>query len=195
MRATVYVTAVALLGLVGCGPATTPNANSNSSRNSTNSSTSGNTGVAPVAPDNGATGGVTGTGTGTNSSAEGGRATGGSATGNKGTGTLSDTTVGSDDGRADNTATNKRDRDDNAKTPINQNENQKDIDITAGIRKQIVNTEGMSTNARNVKIITADGKVTLRGPVASEYEKDKIEKFAKDQAGDENVDNQLEVAP
>jgi|GEM_PF-935454 len=93
----------------------------------------------------------------------------------------------------DNTGVNVRDRGD-AKTPLDQNENQADIDITAGIRKHVVDTE-MSTSAHNVKIITADGKVTLRGPVATAEEKAEVERIAKDVAGEANVDSQLEVTP
>jgi hyperosmotically inducible protein len=94
----------------------------------------------------------------------------------------------------DNTAVNQRDRDADAKTPIDQKENQQDITTTADIRKQIVAHKDVSVNARNVKIITADGKVTLRGPVDSTSERDIIEKIARDVAGKDNVDNQLEVA-
>jgi len=94
----------------------------------------------------------------------------------------------------DNTATNARDRSDQVKTPIDQNENQADIDITAGIRKRVVDTP-MSTNAHNVKIITQDKKVTLRGPVNSADEKQQIEAIAQDVAGASNVDSQLEVTP
>lgn len=96
--------------------------------------------------------------------------------------------------RKDNTVVNERDRASTAKTPIDQNENQKDIDITASIRKRVVDTK-LSTNAHNSKIITQDGKVTLRGPVASQEEKDAIEVIAVDVAGQGNVDNQLEVQP
>ncbi len=92
----------------------------------------------------------------------------------------------------DNTAVNKRDRNSTAKTPIDQNENKKDIDVTATIRKRIVATK-MSVNAHNVKIITQDGKVTLRGPVKSSDEKKQIEDIARDVAGKDNVDSQLEV--
>jgi hyperosmotically inducible protein len=94
----------------------------------------------------------------------------------------------------DNTEVNVRDRTDAAKTPIDQNENKKDIDITANIRKRVVDTK-MSVNAQNVKIITQDGKVTLRGPVKSDDEKAQIEKMAREVAGPANVDNQLEVQP
>ena len=96
--------------------------------------------------------------------------------------------------KRDNTEVNVRDRTDAVKTPIDQNENRKDIDITANIRKRVVDTK-MSVNAQNVKIITQDGKVTLRGPVKSEEEKIQIEKMAHEVAGAANVDNQLEVQP
>ncbi|EAQ81921.1 putative hyperosmotically inducible periplasmic protein [Blastopirellula marina DSM 3645] len=92
----------------------------------------------------------------------------------------------------DNTAMNERDRSDAAKTPINQNENQKDIDITADIRSRVVDTE-MSTNAHNVKIITQAGKVTLRGPVKSSEEKAQIDEIATKVAGKGNVINELDV--
>src|SRR5436190_7573568 len=94
----------------------------------------------------------------------------------------------------DNTGINERDRSSTAKTPIDQNENQKDIDVTANIRKRVVDTK-LSTNAHNAKIITQDGKVTLRGPVASDDEKKAIETIAVEVAGDGKVDNQLEVQP
>ena len=92
----------------------------------------------------------------------------------------------------DNTAVNERDQLENVKTPIDQNENQEDVDITANIRKQVVDTE-MSVNAQNVKIITQDGKVTLRGPVKSDEEKQKIEAIATSVAGADKVDSQIEV--
>ena len=92
----------------------------------------------------------------------------------------------------DNTARNVRDRDQATKTPIDQNENKNDINITALIRKRVVDSK-MSTDAHNVKIITQDGKVTLRGPVDSAEEKVQIEELAVAVAGKGHVDNQLEV--
>lgn len=92
-----------------------------------------------------------------------------------------------------NTAVNTRDRDGAHKTSLDQNENQADINITAGIRKKVV-AEKMSVEAHNVKIITQDGNVTLRGPVKTDDEKQKIEAIAKDVAGADKVDSQLEVA-
>jgi hyperosmotically inducible periplasmic protein len=94
----------------------------------------------------------------------------------------------------DNTAVNKRDADGTAKTPIDQNENQADVNTTAKIRQRVLEVKDLSINGRNVKIMTADGKVTLRGPVNSTEEKESIGKIAQDVAGEGNVDNQLEVA-
>ncbi len=96
---------------------------------------------------------------------------------------------------ADNTKKNERDQDGNTKTPLDQNENKADIDITAAIRKSVVGDDALSMDAKNVKIITADGVVTLRGPVASAEEKQKIAKLAQDTAGVTRVDDQLEIAP
>ena len=81
-----------------------------------------------------------------------------------------------------NTGVNVRDRDSTTKTPLDQNENKADIAITADIRKKVVETE-MSLNAQNVKIITQDGKVTLRVPVKTAAEKTRIEEIARAVAG------------
>jgi hyperosmotically inducible periplasmic protein len=96
----------------------------------------------------------------------------------------------------DNTAVNSRDTNRETrepKLPIDQKEDRADVDMTAKIRQRVVKTDGLSINARNCKIITADGHVTLRGPVDSEAEHDTIVKIARDVAGDSNVDDQLEV--
>ena len=92
-----------------------------------------------------------------------------------------------------NTAVNKRDADRATKTPIDQNENQADVNMTAEIRKRVLDDKDLSTNAHNAKIITANGKVTLRGPVNSAGERETLEKIAVGVAGEGNVDNQLEV--
>jgi osmotically-inducible protein OsmY len=94
---------------------------------------------------------------------------------------------------SDNTARNVRDRDNNAVTPLDQGNSQADIDTTAQIRKGIIASRGMSMNAKNVKIITMNGHVTLRGPVNTEDEKRQIGDIANRIAQSGNVDNQLEV--
>src|SRR5690242_5838036 len=78
--------------------------------------------------------------------------------------------------KPDNTAVNARDRSSTEKTPIDQNENKADVETTAKIRKRVVDTK-LSTDAQNVKIITQEGQVTLRGPVQSNTEKERIEEI------------------
>lgn len=94
---------------------------------------------------------------------------------------------------ADNTANNKRDAEGVNKTPMDQGNNQADIDITANIRKAIVDNDAMSTNAQNIKIITENGVVTLRGVVESETERTTIEERARSVPGVVRVESQLEV--
>jgi hyperosmotically inducible protein len=96
---------------------------------------------------------------------------------------------------ADNTKTNERDRAANEPTADQQKENRSDRDITQQIRQSIMKDKSLSTYAHNVKIITQEGKVTLKGPVRSEAEKNNIATKAVMVAGDTNVDNQLDVAP
>jgi osmotically-inducible protein OsmY len=67
------------------------------------------------------------------------------------------------------------------------------VDTTAKIRKEVVAEKNMSVSARHVTIITADGRVTLRGPVETAEEKRLIEEIADRIVRSENVDNQLEV--
>lgn len=93
-----------------------------------------------------------------------------------------------------NTAVNRRDVEARTKTPIDQNENQADVDLTAKIRRQVLEVQNLSMDARNAKIITANGKVTLRGPVKSTEERDTLDRISREAAGEGNVDNQLEVA-
>lgn len=94
---------------------------------------------------------------------------------------------------ADNTARNEVDRNANTKTPFDQSESSQDIKITAEIRKEVMKVENMSTNGQNCKIMTANGVVTLRGPVNSSTEKDRIGVLAGKVAGVSQVDNQLEI--
>ncbi len=91
----------------------------------------------------------------------------------------------------DNTGKNVRDRGRAAMTPIDQNENKQDVKITADIRAKVMDAD-LSVNGRNVKIMTQDGRVTLRGPVDSALEKARIEDIARGVAG-EKVISELEV--
>jgi osmotically-inducible protein OsmY len=95
---------------------------------------------------------------------------------------------------ADNTEKNERDKKPGALTPGDQSESEADLKITQTVRQEVVKKDDLSTNATNVKIITNDGVVTLRGPVESEKERAIIVSIAQGTAGVKRVDNQLEVA-
>ena len=96
----------------------------------------------------------------------------------------------------DNTASNKGDAAKTAKSPMDQSQSIDDVKITAEIRRAIMDDKTMSINAQNCKIVTDKaGKVTLRGVVNSQTEKDAIELKAKSASGVSSVDNQLEVKP
>ncbi len=94
---------------------------------------------------------------------------------------------------ADNTARNVRDRDGKALTPPDQGNSTTDVEITRKIRQDIMAKDGLSVNAQNVKIITNNGHVTLRGPVKTAEEKEFIGMTAMKHTTKENVENQLEV--
>jgi hyperosmotically inducible periplasmic protein len=92
----------------------------------------------------------------------------------------------------DNTKKNKEQNSPNADQ---QKVNPADRAITQKIRKAVHDDTSLSTYGHNIKIITQDGKVTLRGPVRSEDEKNSLQAKAVTVAGQENVTNQLEIAP
>jgi hyperosmotically inducible periplasmic protein len=95
---------------------------------------------------------------------------------------------------ADNSSSNVRARNDATKTSSDQSGSEADRTISQNIRQAIVADQSVSTNGKNVKIITVDGAVTLRGPVRGEKEKTNIGAKAQQIAGVRTVDNQLEIA-
>ena len=95
----------------------------------------------------------------------------------------------------DNSKTNKGDASRGATTAGQQKENSGDRTITQKIRAEIMKDKSLSTYAHNIKIVTQDGKVTLKGPVRTEDEKAAIEQKAATVAGAANVTNELEIAP
>ena len=96
---------------------------------------------------------------------------------------------------ADNSKTNERDRSPNEPTADQQKENRSDRDITQQIRRSIVKDKSLSTYAHNVKIVTQNGQVTLKGPVHSEDEKRAIEAKAAEVAGQDKVSSELDIKP
>jgi len=97
---------------------------------------------------------------------------------------------------ADNTRVNQRDRSSAALTPMDQGGSASDRAITQQIRKDLMNDKSLSFTAKNVKVITIDGKVTLRGAVKTEAERTAIEAAARRAAGGDGarVDSQLEIS-
>lgn len=93
----------------------------------------------------------------------------------------------------DNTVQNKRDRNQEEVTPMDQSNRSEDLTTTKRIRQAIVANKSLSTDAHNVKVITANGRVTLRGPVKTEEEKRIIGALAVEIATAENVENKLDV--
>jgi len=83
----------------------------------------------------------------------------------------------------DNTEVNKRDRSAGEATADQQKNNRTDLDLTKNIRKSIVDDKSLSTYAHNVKIISQNGTVTLKGPVKSADEKNAIVSKAVSIAG------------
>jgi hyperosmotically inducible protein len=95
----------------------------------------------------------------------------------------------------DNTKVNERDRSKDEPTADQQKDNRSDRDITQQIRQSIMNDKSLSTYAHNVKIITQNGQVTLKGPVRSEEEKKTVEAKATEVAGENKVTSELNIKP
>ena len=89
----------------------------------------------------------------------------------------------------DNSANNKN----QTSTADNQSHATNDRQITANIRKSLVADKNLSTYGHNVKVITQNGAVTLKGPVHSDDEKQAIEQHAADVVGKDKVTDQLTV--
>jgi hyperosmotically inducible periplasmic protein len=94
----------------------------------------------------------------------------------------------------DNTKVNTRDRKPTAVKADQQKNNKTDLETTRQIRKALVADKSLSTYAHNGKVVTQNGKVTLKGPVRSEDEKKAVEAKAAEVAGAGNVTNQISIA-
>ena len=95
----------------------------------------------------------------------------------------------------DNTKMNQRDRQPGEPTADQQKENASDREMAQKIRQSFVHDKSLSTYAHNVKVIAEGGKITLKGPVRSEDEKNALAAKAAEIAGPSNINNQLNVVP
>jgi hyperosmotically inducible protein len=93
----------------------------------------------------------------------------------------------------DNTKVNTRDRTPAQPTADQQSNTRSDVSITRDIRRAIVKDKALSTAAHNIKIITQQGQVTLKGPVRSDAEKQAIEAKATEIAGAGHVKSDVSV--
>ncbi len=105
------------------------------------------------------------------------------------------TSVMAEEPKADNTAQNRGATEKDAVTAEKQSNSELDVKVLANVRKSIMDDEGLSVNAKNAKILYKKGVVTLRGPVDSESEKNRLADLAKACSGVTKVKNQLTVAP
>ncbi len=97
--------------------------------------------------------------------------------------------------KPDNTKVNKRDRSKTAVTSDQQKENRPDRVTTQQIRKALIADKSLSLYAHNVKIVTVNGAVILKGPVRSEDEKQTVVSKAAEVAGAARITDNLSVAP
>jgi hyperosmotically inducible periplasmic protein len=93
----------------------------------------------------------------------------------------------------DNTARNERDRSGETKTFGDQSNNSANLKITQAIRQALMKDGELSTTAKNIKVITENGQVTLRGPVKNVQEKARVDHLAKSAAGGAHIVDQLDV--
>ena len=104
-----------------------------------------------------------------------------------------DPATASDATQADNTKRNSSEQNKNTETAEKQSPSKDDLALTQKVRQAVMKDGSLSMNAKNVKIIAQDGKITLKGPVDSQQEKDTIGTEAGEISGKDKVDNQLEV--
>ena len=95
--------------------------------------------------------------------------------------------------QGDSTVRNKVHDGNNAVTADEQSSDKADVEITRKIRQEVMKDNSLSTYAHNVKIITAQRRVVLKGPVRNNEEKMKIETLAKAVAGQDHVVSEIEV--
>lgn len=93
----------------------------------------------------------------------------------------------------DNTKIDQRDQNSQTTTPTSQPNDKADIKLVAAVRHAVVKDKTLSMLAHNIKIVAAQGAVTLRGPVKSGDEKARVESIVKSVAGVNSVDNELDV--
>ncbi len=95
---------------------------------------------------------------------------------------------------AENSEQNLQENDGTTLTPFDQSKgSEEDVEMTRRIRRSLMADDTLSMNAHNIKIVTLNGKATLRGPVDTHDERRRVLKIATLIVGLNNVINLLEV--
>lgn len=94
---------------------------------------------------------------------------------------------------ANNTVRNERDSTGRTLTPVDQSSEPNDLAITTRIREALVANDELGIDAKNIKVITVNGQVNLRGPVANADEHAKVVDIAKGIALPTDVHDELEI--
>lgn len=100
--------------------------------------------------------------------------------------------IGGDVNAPDNSAQNEKSENRETMIPTDQGNSEKDIQITRDIRSSIVASD-LSFNAKNIKIITMNEFVVLKGVVETAPEHQAILKIAKNHANASKISDQLTV--
>lgn len=100
--------------------------------------------------------------------------------------------VGGDVTAPDNSAQNEKAKNKDVMIPTDQGNSDKDVQITKDIRASIMATD-LSFNAKNIKIITRDEKVVLKGVVENHAEHAAILKIARNHANSAKITDELEA--
>lgn len=100
--------------------------------------------------------------------------------------------------KPDNTGVNKRDyNSEGLRTRLTAEDQvrgtQADVELTRQIRQELMQQDDLSVDAQNVKIITLNGVVTLRGPVTNKTELNRVAEVAQKFAHGYTVRNELQV--
>jgi hyperosmotically inducible protein len=94
---------------------------------------------------------------------------------------------------ADNSDQNIRDGNFDTATSEDQGEDENDLRITQEVRKALMRDSTLSTDAKNIKVITQGGVVTLRGTVANSNENDTVLRITGQVRGIKRVNNLLQI--
>ncbi len=100
--------------------------------------------------------------------------------------------VGGDVTAPDNSAQNEKPNNREVMIPTDQGNSERDVQITKDIRSSIMAAD-LSFNAKNIKIITKDENVVLKGVVENQSEHESILKIARNHANSAKISDELEA--